>query len=166
MYNLAKRCGMKINFLANCDYSCGSDTRNLLRRYLRQVIKLVNSGSDIELTVNFVDAKEIRRLNREMRSVDKVTDVLSFPAYDIVHNNDGVVFDFCDSGTIYLGDMAICVVRAEEQAKEYGETLEEEIARLFVHSVLHLYGYDHIDDEDYKEMHALEKAILKDKCID
>jgi len=157
---------MKINFLSNCDYKCDRTAKAQLRKYLSNVIKLLNSRDDIELTVNFVDEQEIRRLNRDIRHVDNVTDVLSFPAYEIEHNKNGVIMDFDSDESVYLGDMAICVKRADEQAKEYGETLEEEIARLFVHSVLHLFGFDHIEDKDFVEMHALEKQILKEKCID
>ena len=110
----------------------------------------------VELTIKFVSDTEIKRLNSAHRGIDKVTDVLSFPATDIRAGEEVVGGD----GT-YLGDMAICLKRAKSQAKEYGNTYFAEIQKLVLHSVLHLLGYDHIKDEDYAIMNKKEEQIAR-----
>ena len=109
----------------------------------------------VELTIKFVSKKEIRRLNREFRQIDKVTDVLSFPA---TNNKAGEAVDGGDG--IYLGDMALCLTRAKQQAKQYNNTFVDEVKKLVVHSILHLLGYDHIEDSDYAVMNAKEQEIF------
>lgn len=109
-----------------------------------------------ELTVKFVSRHEIQRLNREFRQIDRVTDVLSFPATSI---KAGEPFD-ANSGN-YLGDMALCLSKAKEQAKSFNNTYYQEVQKLIVHSILHLMGYDHIRDEDYAVMQEKEQEIEK-----
>ena len=97
---------------------------------------------------------EIRRLNRDYRQVDSVTDVLSFPAWEgeaIAASPDG-----------YLGDLAICTARAAQQAETFGHSIERELAFLTVHGTLHLLGYDHIRPDDERQMRALQTEILKE----
>ena len=110
---------------------------------------------EVELSIKFVSPKEIKRLNKEFRQIDKVTDVLSFPA---TNTKAGQGVDGPD-GT-YLGDMALCLKKAKQQAKEYNNTYFAEVQKLVIHSVLHLLGYDHISDEDYVVMNAKEQEIL------
>lgn len=107
----------------------------------------------LSLSVSFVDAQEIRRLNWEYRQVDEVTDVLSFPQFD------GVAY-LTDSEEINLGDVVICQDVAELQAMEYGHTLQRELIYLFTHSVFHLLGYDHLQEEDKQKMRVKEEAVL------
>lgn len=116
----------------------------------------------LEVNVNFVSESEIKRLNREFRGVDKVTDVLSFPSLNL---KAGEKVDTLDKSlyqgkSILLGDMAICTEQTKRQASEYLTTFESETIKLFVHSILHLMGYDHIKDSDYKKMHQKEEEIL------
>jgi len=106
-----------------------------------------------EISVTFVEAEEIRELNRDYRDNDKVTDVLSFPQFDDLN-------DIPDFGEICLGDVVICKERAEEQAEEFGHSFEREIIYLFTHSILHLLGYDHMEDEEKKEMRAREEEVM------
>ena len=106
-----------------------------------------------EVSVSFVSADEIHALNKEYRDVDKVTDVLSFPQYESVE-------DMPDE-LIELGDVVICRDQAMAQAEEFGHPFEREIIYLFVHSILHLLGYDHITDEDKKEMRAREEEVME-----
>ena len=91
-----------------------------------------------EISVTFVSLEEIHELNREYRQVDSPTDVLSFPQFDDLD-------ELPEEGEIMLGDVVICSDRAKEQAEEFGHSFEREIIYLFVHSVLHLLGYDHMD---------------------
>ena len=106
-----------------------------------------------EFSVSFVDREEIKELNSTYRGVDKVTDVLSFPQFE----------DFSDlpeDQIICLGDIVICEDRAKEQAEEFGHSYEREIIYLFTHSVLHLLGYDHMDEEEKAEMREREEEVL------
>ena len=109
---------------------------------------------DVDMTIKFVSKKEIQRLNREFRGVDKVTDVLSFPATDAKVGDKLAAHE-------YLGDMALCLAKAKQQGKEYKNGTMAELQKLVVHSVLHLFGYDHIKDEDYEVMHKEEEKIEK-----
>lgn len=106
-----------------------------------------------EVSVTFVEPEEIRQLNREYRNVDRVTDVLSFPQFADLEEVPEV-------GEICLGDVVICKERAAEQAEEFGHSFEREIIYLFVHSILHLLGYDHEEDEDKKQMRAREEEVM------
>ena len=107
-----------------------------------------------DVCVLITDAEEIQRLNFSYRQIDRVTDVLTFPAWEgdaILCPPDG-----------YLGDIAICFERAEEQAREYGHSLERELAFLAVHGALHLLGYDHMQPDDEKAMLARQDEILNE----
>lgn len=120
----------------------------------------------IYIDLSFVSQEEIRELNKTNRNVDAVTDVLSFPMLDgirgkVLRKCDHLLdFDECEKA-IFLGSIAICVDRAKEQAEEYGHSLERELSYLTVHGVLHLFGYDHMVEEDKAEMRFLEEKILQ-----
>lgn len=123
---------------------------DLIRRVLERA--LVREGTKGDVCVLITDAEEILRLNTGYRNIDRVTDVLTFPAWEgdaILCPPDG-----------YLGDIAICFERAEEQAQEYGHSLERELAFLAVHGALHLLGYDHMQPDDEKAMLARQEEIL------
>lgn len=112
-----------------------------------------------------VEPEEIRALNRENRNIDRVTDVLSFPTLDGIK---GKILDKKDYpleydkrlDSIFIGSVVICAQKAQEQAKEYGHSLEREFTFLTVHSLLHLMGYDHEEEEDRVEMRKLEDKIM------
>lgn len=111
-----------------------------------------------------VSEEEIRELNREHRGVDKVTDVLSFPTLDGIRGKVIRKEDFpydVDKGRVFIGSIVICKERAKEQAKEYGHSEEREFNFLLCHGLLHLMGYDHMTDEDRREMNDLEDKIMK-----
>ena len=113
----------------------------------------IDSGR-VEISLTLVDAEEIQQLNRDYRNVDKVTDVLSFPQFDDLN-------DLPEDGEIMLGDVIICRQRAEEQAEEFGHSVEREMVYLFVHSVCHLLGYDHMEDDEKAEMRAKEESVME-----
>ena len=106
-----------------------------------------------EFSVSFVDREEIKELNSTYRGVDKVTDVLSFPQFEDFNELPG-------DHIICLGDIVICEDRAKEQAEEFGHSYEREIIYLFTHSVLHLLGYDHMDEEEKAEMRQREEEVM------
>ncbi len=110
------------------------------------------------ISVSFVDKAEIKRLNKEYRGVDKVTDVLSFPLYEsgCIPGPD----ELAEDEELALGDVVICEEVCEAQAKEYGHSIEREIIYLFTHSVFHLLGYDHETDEDKADMRAREEEVM------
>ena len=122
--------------------------------------------TDIPLAVEFVfvDGEEIRRLNRETRNIDKVTDVLSYPALDEIKGQaivgENYPFDVDEEGNLLIGSIAVCCDRAKEQAEEFGHSYERELHYLLVHGIMHCLGYDHITDEDRAEMREKEELIL------
>ena len=122
--------------------------------------------TDVPLAVEvvFVDGEEIRRLNRETRDTDKVTDVLSFPTLDEIKGKaiQGAEypFDIDEAGNLLIGSIAVCCERAKEQAEEYGHSYERELHYLLVHGIMHCLGYDHMTEEEKSEMREKEELIL------
>ena len=118
------------------------------------------------ISVMLTDDEGIRSVNREFRGVDRATDVLSFPLNELQPG----AFDPADcetdpeTGAVLLGDMMISVPRCTEQGEDFGHGYEREIMYLTVHSVLHLLGYDHVDEGEMKQqMRQREKEIMGDK---
>ena len=107
-----------------------------------------------EVSFSFADEEEIRRLNAAYRDKDAVTDVLSFPQYDDLRELD-------NEEEICLGDVVICGRVARRQAEEYGHSYERELLYLFVHSILHLLGYDHMEEEENRQMRIREEYVME-----
>lgn len=107
---------------------------------------------DVEISISLVDNQEIQDLNREYRSIDRPTDVLSFPQYDTLENL---------KPPLCLGDIVISLEKALEQSKEYGHSFEREIAFLTVHSMFHLIGYDHDTEKNTMRMRKKEEEVLQ-----
>ena len=110
--------------------------------------------------VSLVSEDEIKENNRDFRGIDKVTDVLSFPQFE---STDEILAEIEGDEALVdipLGDVVICLDQAERQSKEYGTSIRREVTYLFVHSVLHLLGYDHIDEEDRSLMRTREEKIM------
>ena len=125
--------------------------KTLVEKSIASVLKVEEIDDEVEVSVSFVGDEEIRDLNRDYRGVDRSTDVLSFPMDD----------EFIIDKRI-LGDVIINTRRVMEQAEELGHSHERELSYLTVHSILHLLGYDHIDDEDKKKMREREKLSMKE----
>ena len=128
-------------------------------------ISLRKEGLDpeiCEISVSFTDGERIRELNREYRGVDRVTDVLSFPQFDSVEELEEMGEM---TGVMELGDVVICADRAREQAEAFGHSFERELIYLFVHSIHHLLGYDHMTEEDKAEMRPREEAVMEELGI-
>lgn len=126
---------------------------------------IVAGDTDFALELVLVDEEEIRRLNREVRGVDRVTDVLSFPSLDGIKGEKLLADEHADEldeeERLFLGSIAICEKRAREQAEEYGHSFERELNYLTVHGVLHCLGYDHETEEEKREMREQEEAIMQ-----
>ena len=124
----------------------------------------VEGDAVLAAEIIFVDAEEIRRLNRETRGKDAVTDVLSYPSLDGIRGKalhaEEFPFDLDEEGRLFLGSIVICRERAAEQAEEYGHSLRREVYYLAVHGLCHLLGYDHETEEERAEMRAREESIL------
>ena len=114
----------------------------------------INENS--ELSITFVDKTEIQEINKMYRDKDKVTDVISFALEEDEPEIDTSEFDI----PRVLGDIIICTDVAQEQAESYGHSFERELGFLALHGFLHLLGYDHMNEEDEKEMFGRQDAIL------
>lgn len=128
--------------------------RKLAVRVPTYVLELENHLDD-EVSIVFIDDEEMRELNMQYRAKDKPTDILSFRL------NEG---EFAGISPNVLGDIAISLPIAERQAKEYGTSIDVELARLLIHGTLHLLGYDHIAPRDAKVMMPLQEQLLVDAC--
>lgn len=124
----------------------------------------VETDVPLLVEISFVGEEEIRRLNRELRAMDKVTDVLSFPALDLERGQAikkaDYPFEIDEEGKLLLGSIAICIKRAKEQAEEYGHSYERELHYLIVHGIMHCLGYDHMEENDKAQMREQEEKIL------
>lgn len=149
-------------------YGCG-DSKELAEETSKKDSTFLNLISDVEeqlkaldldkiqVSLTTVSKEEIRDINKEYRGIDKVTDVLSFPQFEDVY----VEASNCSyMGEILLGDVIIASEVAEEQAKEYGHSIEREMTYLFCHSILHLLGYDHEVYEEKSLMRMREEEIM------
>ena len=134
----------------------------LIRKVIRTALAAEGVDFPCEVDVLLTNDSGIHAINREMRQVDRPTDVLSFPEFDLMPGQLPGAED-ADPGTglVPLGDMVISMEHVAAQAKEYGHSNRRELAYLVVHSVLHLLGYDHLDEGPQKaQMRAREEAIL------
>ena len=136
-------------------YGVTEPLKKLIRDCCEAALECEGFSDDASVDVSLVGKAKIREYNRDFRGVDRVTDVLSFPL-----GQNGVYETDYDSGCRLLGDIVICLERAEEQSKEYGHSFEREVGFLTVHSMLHLLGYDHIEESEGDVMRAHEKIIL------
>lgn len=151
---------MKSEFIIDCEEMDGEE-----RARLQSALAGIAEGDvPFVFEVVFLSPEEIRAVNARERGVDSVTDVLSFPAMDGIKGQALLSDEHPDcwdgEGGLYAGDIAVCRERAEEQAREYGHSLEREINYLIVHGVLHCLGYDHMTEPEKAEMRAREEEIM------
>ena len=134
----------------------------LIRRTIRTALAAEGLTAPCEVDVLLTDDDGIHEINRELRQVDRLTDVLSFPEFELTPGQLPGPED-ADPGTglIPLGDMVLSMERVAAQAREYGHSKRRELSYLVTHSVLHLLGYDHLDEGPMKaQMRAREEAIM------
>ena len=146
----------------------GEDQEKVYGETMKKALSLILIKEGLEeegaeVSDSFVTPEEIQTLNLDYRNVDRVTDVLSFPQFDSV---DDLIDMAEETGVAELGDVVICMDRAREQAEEFGHPLEREVIYLFVHSILHLLGYDHMEEEEKKEMRAREDEVMNELGIE
>lgn len=135
----------------------------IIRKCIQQTLAAEGVKAKCEINVLVTDDEGIRVINSTSRNIDKATDVLSFPMFELEPGNppqDWEEFEDPDSGLVPLGDMCISLQRAEAQAAEFGHSLRREVGYLTIHSMLHLLGYDHLDEGPQKrQMRGREEAI-------
>lgn len=137
-----------------------------MRDAVERTLKAAQSEAGIACCVNILltDSEGIRELNREFRGIDKETDVLSFPAYELsgvfAECMGDLELEYAD-GDVFLGDIAISLPRAQQQANEYGHSPVRETAFLALHGTLHLLGYDHMSVQEEACMTQKQREILE-----
>ncbi len=144
----------------------------IINRVVAQSAETENCPYEVCVNVLLTDNEAIHQINNEFRGVDGPTDVLSFPSlyletpdgWDLIEEDPGLDFD-PDTGELIVGDIAVSVEKVMSQAKEYGHSEERELAFLVAHSMLHLFGFDHIEEADRLLMEAEQKKILDALCI-
>lgn len=132
------------------------DVMKLIEDCAREALIEEDIEDDAEVSVMFVDNETIRELNKIHRSVDRETDVLSFPTLD----ENGFEVN-PETNAVLLGDIVISLEKAKTQSEEYGHSMKRETAFLITHSLLHLLGFDHETEAEEKEMFAKQEKILK-----
>lgn len=140
------------------------ETWRYVRHAAAAVLEAEGVDTPCEIDVLLTDDAGIHAINREQRGVDRATDVLSFPMNELLPGEfdpDACEWDY-ENDRALLGDMVISMERCAAQAEEFGHSFEHEVSYLTVHSVLHLLGYDHLDEGVQKrQMRAREKEIMQ-----
>ena len=142
---------------------------NSLEKVCDFVLKKEEVNCRYQISLLFVDNDGIREINRETRNIDRTTDVLSFPMLDYPNKKffKDVYMDykfdetFLDGDELVLGDIVLSLERALEQSQEYNHSYKREVSYLVVHSILHLLGYDHMEEDDKLIMRKREEEILE-----
>ena len=136
---------------------------SIIRKCIQETLRAEGVSARCEINVLVTDDKGIQTINRESRQIDRPTDVLSFPMFQLEAGNppqDWEEFEDPETGLVPLGDMCISLERAVAQAREFGHSVRREVGYLTIHSMLHLLGYDHLDEgEQKRRMRAREEAI-------
>ncbi len=139
----------------------------LAKKVIEEAIEYVDCPYETEVNLLLTMNEEIHQMNLEFREIDRPTDVLSFPMVDYDEPGE---FDFLEeafeyfnpeTGELMLGDIVISKEKVISQAEEYGHSIEREYAFLIAHSMLHLFGYDHMEEEERMVMEAKQKEILE-----
>lgn len=147
------------------------DYEPIIISVINETVNYVECPYECEVNVLIVDNKTIHQINFEQRNIDNATDVLSFPflKYKTPANFENVYDDVTcfepDTGELLLGDIVLCFDKILEQAKEYNHSIKRELAFLVAHSMLHLFGYDHIEDDERICMEQKQQQILKNLGI-
>jgi probable rRNA maturation factor len=145
-----------------------NDFEKTLQQVIDYTIKKETDLDDYQVSMIFVDNEEIKNINNVQRNIDKETDVLSFPMLEYdeekVYKECYLDYDFDDSyfdeDSLVLGDIVLSLEKVEQQSREFNHSFIREAAYLTVHSVLHLLGYDHMDEDDKIRMRKKEEELL------
>ena len=153
----------KVNMTFDCFSLRRLSVSSIIGKCIEATLKAENIPVKCEINVLVTNDKGIHAINKESRDIDRPTDVLSFPMFQLEAGNppeDWEEYLDIETGMCPLGDMCISLERAVAQAKEFGNSVKREVGYLTIHSMLHLLGYDHLDEgEMKKQMRAREEAI-------
>ncbi len=158
---------MTLLFEEEGDLTLPLECESLAKRVIEAAIDYVDCPYEAEVNLLLTMNDEIHEMNRNFREIDRATDVLSFPMVDYEQAGE---FEFLDdameyfnpeTGELMLGDIVISKEKVISQAEEYGHSIEREYAFLIAHSMLHLFGYDHMEEEERIVMEDKQKEILE-----
>lgn len=144
------------------------DINKKIKKVIEYALKEEKVNIDYEISVIYIDNKQIKELNRKYRDIDRETDVLSFPmlqypekkVFKETYNNFKFDDSYFDKDKLVLGDIAVSLEKAVEQSEEFGHSFLREVCYLTIHSVLHLLGYDHMEEDEKIIMRKREEEIL------
>lgn len=137
-----------------------------IRELINSAVTLCLESEDViidwQVSIYFVDNEEIHKINKEQRDIDKPTDVLTFPMAEFENGKLNLTPGDIDpdEGLLMLGDIVVSLEKAEEQAKNYGHSIEREVLFLITHGIFHILGYDHLDKETEQEMIGKQEEVL------
>lgn len=162
---------MTINIEYETDKELKLDYENIINRVINEAVDYAKCPYEAEVNVTLIDNDEIKEINAEYRNINNPTDVLSFPMlnFALPGDFDGIsdelendVEDYFnpDSGELMLGDIVVSVEKVVEQAEKYGHSQERELAFLVAHSMMHLFGYDHMEPDEAAVMESKQREIL------
>ena len=159
---------MPVNIDYESDYKLEFDYEKIIREVINAALDFEDCPYETEINVILTTNEEIAMINRDYRDLYKLTDVLSFPMIDYVSPGDFSVLDDGqtedyfnpESGELMLGDIILSVDKIVEQAASYGHSQQRELGFLVAHSMLHLFGYDHMEDEEREVMEEKQRDIL------
>ncbi len=157
---------MTLNIVCEVNPEFSFHYKKLAKELVTAVMDQERFEYEAEINLTLVDDAGIQEINREFRQIDRATDVLSFPMIDYKAPADFSGIDTQwdvvnpDTGEVMLGDIVISVDRVRRQAEEYGHSQKREYAFLIVHSMLHLFGYDHMEPEEAKVMETRQRMVL------
>ncbi|NNJ29114.1 rRNA maturation RNase YbeY [Lacrimispora defluvii] len=158
---------MTINIEYEAEKKLKIPYEEIITSVVEEAIDYENCPYEAEVNVLITDNQDIQQINQEYRNIDSPTDVLSFPMieYESPSDFDHLEEESYDSinpetGELLLGDIVVSVDKVEEQAEKYGHSIERELAFLIAHSMLHLFGYDHMQDEERLVMEQKQEEIL------
>ena len=149
------------------------DYEEAARSIIEKSLDYLECPYEVQVNLTLTDNEGIHVINKEYRQIDRPTDVLSFPLVDFEtpnvfpENIEEAAEDYfdLDTGELMLGDIIISIEKCKEQAKEYGHSILREYSFLIVHSVLHLFGYDHMEDSEREVMEQKQREILESAGI-
>ena len=135
-----------------------SKFEELVKNVCTEALKEHNINGSFEISLVYTNDENIRQINSQYRNIDSATDVLSFPQFEFEEAGRLEIPE--SENAVLLGDIVISTMHAVNQAAEYGHSVEREVGYLACHSILHLLGYDHIDDNDKRLMRKTEEKIM------
>lgn len=147
------------------------DYENIIKSVIDEALDFIQCPYACEVNVTIVDNDKIREINEQQRGIDKPTDVLSFPMLEYGQAGNFDSFEeqpecfHPDTGELMLGDIVISYDKVLSQAEEYNHSVKRELAFLTAHSMLHLFGFDHMEEEERIEMEKMQNIILQNLRI-